>query len=232
MSFFSEVKNQRLYEAILLQIKELIHSEKMKPGDRLPSERAMAEALGCSRTSLREAFRVLESEGLVESRQGGGRFIHCTDRKLIMSYSFMPVAAITKSSLLLFLEARETLEPKIAQLACLRATDDELVQTKRKLDQLAADFENPKRKLHTPLNFHLSLAEMSHNYIFLSMMQANANLIQQTRKWTLVSQNRRSEDAEEHLAIFNAVFMRNETLAIQSTLNHLRALRYFVMNME
>lgn len=230
MSLFSEVKNQRLYESIILQIKALINAEKMKPGDRLPSERAMASTLGCSRTSLREAFRVLESEGLVLSRQGGGRFI--AERQLVVSYRIKPVDAITKNSLLLFLEAREAIEPAIARLACLRATDDELQQIQRKLDQMAADFENPRKVMRTPLNFHLSLAETSRNFILLSMMQANAHLIQQTRKWTLVSQKRRKEDAEEHSAILDAVCSRDQVLASQSTLAHLQALRCFVLDTE
>lgn len=229
MPFFSEVKCQRIYENIIFQIKELIDEEKLRPGDRLPSERKMAGYLGCSRTSVREAFRVLEADGLVISRQGGGRFIQDTDQEMVMSYRLRPSDAIERNAMLQFIEAREALEPKIAELACRRASQQELNAIKFDLENLAADFGTASKKNDAPLNFHLSIAQASHNSILVSMMQANANLIRQIRKWTLFSIKRRTEDYQEHEAILNALLDRDADLAVETVGNHLSALRRFIL---
>ncbi|MCD6473102.1 FadR family transcriptional regulator, partial [Candidatus Aerophobetes bacterium] len=72
---FKEVTSVRLYENVIKQIVNLIKNNELKPGDKLPSERELAEKLSIGRASLREAFRVLESRGLIKSRPGRGRFV-------------------------------------------------------------------------------------------------------------------------------------------------------------
>lgn len=232
MPFFSEVECQRIYENIIFQIKELIDEKKLKPGDRLPSERKMAAYLGCSRTSVREAFRVLEADGLVISRQGGGRFIQNSDQELVMSYHLNSAGIVEKNAVLQFIEAREALEPKVAELACARATEQELAVIKQDLENPAADFESADKQKKAFLNFHLSLARASHNFILVSMMEANANLICRIRKWTLFSEKRQTEDLREHEAILNALMKRNKALSVEAVKNHLSALRRSILVYE
>ena len=72
---FKPVKNMKVYEQVVDQIKEMVRVGKIKKGDKLPTERVMAEELQVSRTSIREAMRALEVVGLIESRQGAGNYI-------------------------------------------------------------------------------------------------------------------------------------------------------------
>jgi Transcriptional regulators len=72
---FKEITPVRLYESVIDQIMDLVKRSELKPGDKLPPERELAEKLSISRNSLREAFRVLESRGLIKSKAGGGRYI-------------------------------------------------------------------------------------------------------------------------------------------------------------
>ncbi|GAA3321517.1 hypothetical protein GCM10020331_037690 [Ectobacillus funiculus] len=88
---------------IVVQIRQLIQDGKLKPGDRLPGERELAQTLGCSRTSLREACRVLESEGLIISKPGGGRFIQHVDQNMMPGYRFNPIDMLEKDSYYLLL---------------------------------------------------------------------------------------------------------------------------------
>jgi len=67
---FKEIAPVRLYESVIEQIMDLIKNNELKPGDKLPPERELAEKLSISRNSLREAFRVLESRGLIKSKPG------------------------------------------------------------------------------------------------------------------------------------------------------------------
>jgi GntR family transcriptional repressor for pyruvate dehydrogenase complex len=75
MEFHKVVKPRRVYEEVLEQIKDFMREGKLNPGDRLMGEREMANALGVSRTTLREALRTLEILSLVEVRHGDGTFI-------------------------------------------------------------------------------------------------------------------------------------------------------------
>jgi len=72
---FKEIFPVHLYENVIEQIMELIKNNELKPVDKLPPERELAEKLSISRGSLRQAFRVLESKGLIKSKPGGGRYI-------------------------------------------------------------------------------------------------------------------------------------------------------------
>ena len=69
------VKRTRLYEDVVAQIEHLIRTKKLTPGERLPSERALAATLGIGRASVREALRTLDSTGLIEVRSGQGAFL-------------------------------------------------------------------------------------------------------------------------------------------------------------
>ena len=82
---FISVKNKKVYEEVIEQIKDMIYNGILKKGDKLPSERDMVEELQVSRTSVREALRSLEVIGLIESRQGEGNFIkESLDRKSVV----------------------------------------------------------------------------------------------------------------------------------------------------
>jgi len=74
-SIFQPVRPRRIYEDIVRQIQGLIAERQLQPGDRLPSERELAELLSVSRASVREALRVLSAMGLVEVRSGDGTFV-------------------------------------------------------------------------------------------------------------------------------------------------------------
>ena len=75
MQSFKPIKNIKVYEQVIEQIKEMIYQGELKRGDKLPSERELRAQFNVSRASIREAFRVLEMIGLIESRPGEGTFI-------------------------------------------------------------------------------------------------------------------------------------------------------------
>jgi GntR family transcriptional repressor for pyruvate dehydrogenase complex len=185
---FLGVRNERLYEKIVIQIRKLIDDGKLQPGDRLPGERKLAETLGCSRTSLREACRVLESEGLIVSKPGGGRFIQQVDQNMKLEYKFNTVDLIEKTAVIYFLEARETLEPKIAELASQRATAENIEKMEQVLLKMEENLKHPDDMVEIDSNFHLALAEATQNFVFVSMMETKLNMSRQVRKQTLHSQ--------------------------------------------
>ena len=118
---FAVIKQKRVYEDIVGQVQALIQEGVLKPGDRLPPERELAERLRVSRSSLREAIRALELRGLVVSRPGAGTFVSTESVETILS---VIAASINGSGGYLsdIFEVRHLLEPKIAALAAERWT--------------------------------------------------------------------------------------------------------------
>ena len=127
---FTKVKYRRLYEDIVTQIREKIMSGEYQPGDRLPTEREIIDSLGVSKASLREAFRVLEAEGLIISKQGGGRFVRAARAESFFRIVGV-IGPLERSQILDLLEARETIECKTAELAAKKATSEDIMALKK-----------------------------------------------------------------------------------------------------
>src|SRR5690348_17820012 len=78
------VRRSRIYEHIVDQIHALIREGRWAPGDQIPPERELAERFRVSRTSVREALRALEMQGVIDSRQGGGTFVRTADTEALV----------------------------------------------------------------------------------------------------------------------------------------------------
>ena len=229
-NLFTGVKYERIYEQIVVQIRELIQVGKILPGDRLPGERELSSMLGCSRTSLREALRVLEAEGIIISKPGGGRFVQNVDQRLVMEYSFDPVDLMKTTSIIHFLEVREMIEPKIAALACERATEEDFLNMEKALLKVEAEREDFEEKMVRDSMFHLALAEATQNFVLVTTLETNLNMLQQIRLKTLLSPERIERSNAEHRAIYDAVKRRNPKEASEAMATHLKQLRKNVLN--
>lgn len=220
----------RIYEKIILQMKQMIHKGELVPGDRLPSERDLAKQLNCSRTSLKEACRVLESEGVIVSKQGGGRYIQSIKDDLTISSLYSPVDLLEKSAIFQFIEAREILESEIASIAALRATDADIKKLTKILSSMRQEFSSNYEAVTADANFHVALAEATNNFVFVSMIKLNLNMYRQVRKQTLQLPYRKQAAYEEHVKIFEAIQQRNPEDAKNAMLNHLQKLKENVLN--
>src|SRR6266498_3634623 len=124
---FEPVKNQRISDEILRQIRDAVMSGKFQVGDRLPNERTLAEQFAASRTSVREALRGLEQQGVIYTKKGvnGGAFVADVDHRLV-SRPFQTLLKLRKVSINNIAEARLIFEPEAARLAAQRATARDL----------------------------------------------------------------------------------------------------------
>src|SRR5215471_4989724 len=123
-SEFAEIRRSKVYEEVALQLEQLI-LRKLQPGDKLPSERELAETLAVSRSSIRDAIRSLELMGLVEPRQGAGTIVCEVSSESLVN----PLAnAIKRKEELIgeLLDFRKMLEPQLAARAATRASPDEI----------------------------------------------------------------------------------------------------------
>jgi len=222
---FKEITPVRLYESVINQIIDLIKNNELKPGDKLPPERELAEKLSISRGSLREAFRVLESRGLIKTRPGGGRFVREIDKNAIVDTKNV-ILNLERSAILELLEAREIVEVKIAELAAQRATKGDIEAIEEIVNKKAID---DKEAIKSNVEFHLAVAQASHNFVFNNIMLLHVDLFKNISSKTGEVPGRVYNKNREHKAIFRAIKEGDSKKAGEAMLKHLRSIREVLM---
>jgi len=176
----NKIKHVKLYENVVEEIKELIRKKKLKEGDRLPTEKELIKKLSVSQGTLREAFRTLESIGLIESIPGKGRFIRKSKRNNFGDAEDV-IFSLEKSSLLDLLEAREIIEAKIVELAAQRATEDDIRIIEQVLNKMRKVIEVDRRRntlfLDRIISFHFVVAKATHNIVLYNMLKQPIELL-------------------------------------------------------
>jgi len=225
---FKEITHIRLYESVMEQIMNLLKNKELKPGDQLPSERELAEKFSISRGSLREAFRVLESRGLIKSKPGGGRFIRELKKDTIINAENI-ILSLEKSSILELLEAREMFEVKIAEVAAQRAIPEDIELIKKSLSNAKKEEKLDDKEMKRDTEFHIAVARASHNFVFINILKLHLDLLRETRGKTWQISGRKKEQQQEHQNIFKAIKEHNSKKASEAMLKHLIGVRKAIM---
>lgn len=216
------IKSTRIYEEIVRQIKTLVQEGKLKSGDRLPPERDLAERFKVSRTSVREAFRALESMGLIEIRPGEGTFV----REISVESLIEPLALVIltqREAVGELFEARRLLEPAIAGLAASRATPDEIHEMERILEEQAKEVAAGRTGLAQDAAFHAAIAASARNRAITRLVHALMDLLTQSREESLQIPGRPTRSHQDHLRILGAIRRRDAASAQRAMLDHLVA---------
>lgn len=160
------VRPRRLYEQVADHVRELVLNGTFPPGSALPPERELAEIIGVSRPSIREALIALEVMGLVESRQGGGNYVRA-DASVLRMIPLAKGRDLGPGPIEQF-EARRAIELACAKLAAQRATEEDILNLERclaRMRDLVARNVSPAAEHRY---FHTTLASISQNHIFAS----------------------------------------------------------------
>ncbi|MEA4902399.1 FadR/GntR family transcriptional regulator [Desulfitobacterium sp.] len=218
------IKTRKIYEEIVERIREFITSGELQPGDRLPSERDMAERLQVSRASVREAFSALEMLGLLEIRTGEGTYIRQVNIESVMS-SLTWVLYMEKDAVLELLEVRKILEVQVAALAAQRANPEDLQNIEEALKQMYQDLQKVRLGEHADERFHFAIAQATHNKILIHLMSALSDTMERTLK---VSRSKLYEGKDmperlykEHALIYEAIRQQEPSEASERMFAHL-----------
>ncbi|MBW1715064.1 MAG: FadR family transcriptional regulator [Deltaproteobacteria bacterium] len=221
---FTPIQPKKISDEIVTQIKNLIFSGILGPGEKLPSERELAKLLNVSRVSLREALNTLQSMGLVEVQQGNRTFVRPITTRSIHD----PLVAYTKSSPSNFLkvfEIRKYLEVGCAHLAATNATDLEIKQLEQSVDEMEEDFANNRLGASADLRFHTIISEATHNWAYAHLMNTIYDLLQEELRiaWGSIfkKKDRRQKLLEQHHAILEAIKSRDPEKAAKEAFVHL-----------
>ena len=163
----------KIYDQVVEKVKKMIASGELPQGSALPAERQLIEDLNVSRSSLREGFRILEMMGFIESIPGKGRFV----RKSRGEGSQSGRVPLQDEAILELVEARLVLEPAIAVEAAKHASPSDLTRIRRILTKTGKDVESLEHRAQCDYDFHLVLAESTHNFIFVNIVKMTFNLI-------------------------------------------------------
>ncbi len=228
---FRPIKTPRAFEEIANQIRSELSNRRLRPGDRLPAERALAEQFGVSRNTLREALRSLENAGLLRLQKGatGGAFVRESTGDAIVTglRDMFHLGAIAPEHLT---EARVLIESIAVRAACERATAEDIEALKANLalaERASREKMNFYDQAATHLDFHRVLARATKNPVMVIVMEALLDVMQhfiraigqQRNPWVMPSRRRfmkhfeaRDSDAavaemEQHLERLNRHYL-------------------------
>ena len=218
---FNKLQHKLVHEDIMNVVIQRIQSGDLQTGQKLPAERLLAEELGVSRTSLREALRGLESLGYIKSVKGGGNYVNSITVQHVLS----PLAAMAKVDKKLaidIIEVRQHLEVHMAALAAKNATKLQISKIYGTILEMQAEIENGGNGINGDNHFHLEIARASQNKAFALIVELVAELLTESRRATLDLPGQPVKTVNDHLKIFEAIKARNEKLAASRMSEHLR----------
>lgn len=221
---FKQIKNNKVYEQIIEQIRELIYEGELKKGDKLPSERQLKKDLGVSRASIREAFSALEMIGLIESRPGEGTFIRDSfDEDIFNPLSLILLLNDNVAEELL--ELRRVLEIDCVKLAAERATEAEIEELQSYIENLLSSSGYEEDSIKADKMFHYTIARASGNKVLLFFMRSISEAmdfhIKNTRTKLVSKEETMTDFARQHQQIFKALKEHDPEQAAAEMKNHL-----------
>jgi GntR family transcriptional regulator, transcriptional repressor for pyruvate dehydrogenase complex len=171
---FGPIKPKRVFEEICARIRSEIAAGSLRPGDKLPPERDLAETFNVSRTAVREALRSLEMAGLVGLQKGakGGAFI--LDGNPTLTRSLQDMISLGRISLADLTEARTLVQEVVVRLACARATEADLAALEHDIDEVEALTRNGRlrERLDYSINFYKILANITKNRVIIILIDS------------------------------------------------------------
>ncbi|KAA6104320.1 MULTISPECIES: transcriptional regulator LldR [Pantoea] len=220
----------RLADTLRARLSAWIEEHQLKPGMRLPSERALAARFGASRSSVREAIQQLISSGVLISKRGGGTWLCEPQEPWSEQRIVEPIRQLLAADPDYrwdILEARHAIEASTAWHAAQRATEADKERLRYAFDALIQmnDCDDPELAAQADLRFHLAIAEASHNLVLLQTMRGFFDLLQSS---VLHSRQRMytqpvifNQLNAQHQAMFDAVMAGDADAARQAAMDHL-----------
>jgi GntR family transcriptional repressor for pyruvate dehydrogenase complex len=227
-SDFEVVRKNKVYEEVAQQIERLI-LKKLRPGDKLPSERELAEMLKVSRSSIRDAIRGLELRGLVEPRQGAGTIVRESAVEPLAN-PFASALKRRKEMVSELLDFRKMLEPPLAARAATHASADEISELEEILQRQEAKQSQGEPAVAEDAEFHYSVALASGNSVVLKVLDIIMDLLRDTRERSLQVEGRPQKSLAGHRRILAAIKRHDAEGAKSAMRRHIEDVEEIVLD--
>jgi DNA-binding FadR family transcriptional regulator len=203
------------------KVKEMILSGELQPGAKLPRESELAERLGVSRSSLREAVRALSALNVIEPRQGDGTYVTSLTPELLLDVIGFGIDLVTDPSLLEVFEVRRYLETAATAAAGVSITEDELASLRECTDRMDRA-ESVEELVRLDEEFHHIVASATGNSVLVALLDNLASRTTRARLWRGVMERGALERTKQwHRAILEGLEARDPELASSADLMHL-----------
>ena len=225
---FEAVRKSKVYEKVAEQIQRLIRDGLLKPGDMLPPERELAETFQVSRSSLRDAIRVLELMGMVEARQGEGTVVREPSGEAVAT----PLTAVLlqqREFVGELLELRGMIEPPLAARAATHADADDLAQLEDILRRQKEKVDRGDLAIEEDSEFHYSIARASNNKVVLQVVDVFMDLLRESRKQSLQVEGRLQKSLVSHQQILKAIARHDAAAAETAMRRHIQEIETIVL---
>jgi DNA-binding FadR family transcriptional regulator len=216
---FKPVKKTRVYEEIVVKIKDMLENGRLKSGDQLPGERELSEVFQVSRSSVREALRTLETQGFLESRQGDGTYIASRPVESLVNPLASAIFSEKDSQMELF-EMRRLIEPQLAYLAAERATQEEIAMMEQALVLQEEAVARGETGTDVDKSFHYIMAKATKNKVLLRLTDSMRDLLAESRDKYLQVEGRPGKSISRHRQVLDAIKARDGELAARVMLEH------------
>lgn len=214
-------------------LREIIERRGLKPGERLPPERELAQILATSRASIREALRTLEGLGSVEIRPGLGTFVRASPLTGLRASWWEEYLSDHRDHVLDMLEVRELLDGRAAALAARRASNDEIAALEKVLKDQARVVEanDVPALVETDVQFHNLIARISRNTILADLARGLINALHDDREAAFRIPGRPRRSLEEHRAVVDAIKHRDPQAAERLMWKHVQETKAHVLRL-
>ena len=223
MNIFQPIKDVKVYQQVIDQIKDMIKSGALQRGDKLPSERDLVEQLQVSRTSIREALSALQIIGLVESRHGEGNFIRERLDNFLEPLSILFL--LDKTPAWEILQFRLMLEVNSARLAAENARPEQIAEIQAVVEKLELCHQDDEQNSHWDKEFHYMISRATGNRLLYNVINSISDLvdfsIKDSRAKILMDPANHGNLIEQHKAIFSAIAAGNGEEAAERMRSHL-----------
>lgn len=217
---FKSVKHARVSDEIVKQVMSLISEGKLKPGDRLPPERELIKQFGVSRPTLREALNSLVAMGFLEVKHAKRTFVKSVTSERMQDPLSLLLKTDTKKIFDL-IEVRKAMEAWGAFHAAQRATEEDIKQLESITEEMQAAFDEGRSWQKQDADFHLAMAQATHNTIQTHLMSTVYNLLRESVARVFTDPKKVKRLLQHHYRIFSAIKNHSPEKARERTLEHL-----------
>jgi len=217
---FKSVKHIRVSDEIVNQIKSLISQGRLKPGDQLPPERELVKQFGVSRPSLREGLNSLVAMGFLEVKQAKRTFVKSVTSERMQD----PLSLLIKTDtqkIFHLIEVRMAIEAWGAFHAARRATEEDIKQLETVIEEMKLAFEEGRSLEKEDADFHLAMAQATHNTIQTHIMSTIYDLLRESVAKVFTDRGKVKKLLHQHYRIFRAIKSHSPDKARERTIEHL-----------
>ena len=223
----NKIKIQSPVDIIISQIRGLIESETLKPGEKLPPERRLAEQFGVSRSQVREAINKLQFYGIVKVQPQSGTVVSGVGINALEGL-ITDVLKIEKSDFKSLVDTRILLEKEAARLAAIHRTDEDIRSLTEALNKYEAKLEVQDNAVEEDLVFHIKIAEASGNSVLKSLMLIiTPDIVKNIIDLKVCSDSNKRKTINEHKNILDMIIAKESQGAFDAMEAHLLDIKNF-----